>query len=37
VRPQQLARQVIDFLNAQGAAASRTPRTLSTAQAAVVA
>jgi hypothetical protein len=37
VRPQQLARQVIDLLNAQTAAAGRTPRTLSTAQAAIVA
>ena len=37
VRPQQLARQVIGLLNAQGAAARRTPRTLSTAQAAVMA
>jgi hypothetical protein len=37
VRPRQLARQVIDLLNVQRAAAVRTPRSLSTAQAAVVA
>ena len=37
VRPQQLARQVTALLNAQGAAAGRTPRTLSTAQAALMA
>jgi hypothetical protein len=37
VRPQQLSRQVIDLLNIQRAAAVRTPRSLSTAQAAVVA